>query len=553
MGVPHGRLGYTFTKEDCPMSEESTRTENQQEPDMFLFWGCFVALIATAFGFILRALIIGDWQADFALTETQKGELLGVGLWPFAISIVLFSLVIDRIGYGTAMVFAFVCHIVSAVVTIATPWIAGEGEAANETAYWCLYIGTFIVALGNGTVEAVINPVVATMFHQGKTKWLNILHAGWPGGLVLGGLLALILLPESPWEYKVALIFLPTIAYGVMLFGRKFPIHERVAAGVSYKAMLSQVGFCGALIITALMVWEVTRVLEARELIFQGASLEFKTAVRSVCSLVIAGAFGLYVQSLGRPLFIFLLLIMMPVAITELGTDSWISDLMRSVMQQDLGVDGGWVLIYSAFLMMILRFFCGPIVEKLGPIGLLVVSSVLAIAGLVFLSQAAGLVILVAATVYAFGKSFFWPTMLGVVAEQFPRGGALTINTIAGVGMLCVGILGNPLLGFIQDQAIETGIVEYDEAEGTEYGPTYVTQEKVSLFYEYRALDQAMLEQAPEEDQEVLDQITSEVKKETLFTIAILPTIMLVCYLILMVYFRSKGGYKTVHIHEEHG
>ena len=132
-----------------------------------------------AFGFVVRTQLIDEWQTEFGLTETQKGEIFGVRLWPFAITIILFSLVVDRIGYGKAMAFAFVCHIVSAVVTI------------FAVGYWSLYIGTFIAALGNGTVEAVINPVVATVYSREKTKWLSILHAGWPGGLVLGGILAI--------------------------------------------------------------------------------------------------------------------------------------------------------------------------------------------------------------------------------------------------------------------------------------------------------------------------------------------------------------------------
>ncbi|NUN95397.1 MAG: MFS transporter, partial [Candidatus Omnitrophica bacterium] len=136
--------------------------------ETILFWGCFLALIATAFGFVIRSQIIGDWEVQFNLSETEKGHILGVGLWPFAVSIVLFSLIIDKVGYGKAMVFAFICHIVSAIMTI---------TAKN---YDMLYWGTFIVALGNGTVEAVINPVVATMFPREKTKWLSILHAGWP-------------------------------------------------------------------------------------------------------------------------------------------------------------------------------------------------------------------------------------------------------------------------------------------------------------------------------------------------------------------------------------
>ncbi|MCB0642462.1 MAG: MFS transporter, partial [Phaeodactylibacter sp.] len=173
--------------------------------DRRLFWGCFIALIATAFGFIIRALIIGDWAADFNLSETQKGELLGVGLWPFAISIVLFSLIIDRIGYRNAMLFGLVCHITSAVITI------------FATGYEMLYLGTFIVALGNGTVEAYINPVVATIFNKDKVKWLSMLHAGWPGGLVLGGILTLLLGASVGWQFKVGLILIPTILYAILL------------------------------------------------------------------------------------------------------------------------------------------------------------------------------------------------------------------------------------------------------------------------------------------------------------------------------------------------
>ena len=150
----------------------------------YLFWACFIALIATAFGFIVRTQIIDEWALEFNLTETQKGEILGAGLWPFAITIVLFSLIVDRIGYGRAMVFAFVCHVGSAIVTI------------QAKSYEMLYFGTIISALGNGTVEAVINPVIVTMFTKQKVKWLNILHAGWPGGLVLGGVIALAETPR---------------------------------------------------------------------------------------------------------------------------------------------------------------------------------------------------------------------------------------------------------------------------------------------------------------------------------------------------------------------
>lgn len=502
--------------------------------DKILFWGCFMALIATAFGFIVRTMIIDDLGAQFNLSETQKGEIFGAGLWPFALSIVLFSLVIDKIGYGRAMVFAFVCHVLAGVLTI------------FATGYWSLFIATFIMSLGNGTVEAVINPVVATMFSKEKTKWLNILHAGWPGGLVIGGLMALWLGAEANWQLKVALVFIPTILYGIMLFGRKFPVHERVAAGVSYQAMLKEVGVIGALIIVSLMTFEVGRVFNFAQL----GTVVGVPVLNLVIIVVVVGAFGAYVQSLGRPLFIFLLFIMMPLATTELGTDSWITPLMSEEMSR-LGLQAGWLLVYTSFIMMVLRFFAGPIVHALSPLGLLAASAAIAAVGLTFLSYATGFMILVAATLYGFGKTFFWPTMLGIVAERFPKGGAMTLNTIAGVGMLSVGIVGAVFLGLIQDRSIDRNLKAYDLQQGTSLHSAYVTQEKISVFGSYVALDQDKLKTAPKEDQEVVTDVSNTARKQALRTVAIFPCIMFVCYLILIFYFRSQGGYKPIHLEHE--
>lgn len=143
-------------KNICP---QPANPESLDQESKWIFWACFIALVATAFGFIVRTQVINEWGTQFNLSETQKGEIFGVGLWSFALSIILFSLVIDRVGYGKAMAFAFSWHIASAIITI-----LAKG-------YWGLYIGTFIVALGNGTVEAVVNPAVATMFPRDKTKW----------------------------------------------------------------------------------------------------------------------------------------------------------------------------------------------------------------------------------------------------------------------------------------------------------------------------------------------------------------------------------------------
>jgi len=493
--------------------------------DKFLFWTCFIALIATAFGFIVRTMIIKELGAEFNLSTTEQGQILGVGLWPFAISIVLFSLVIDKIGYKAAMLFAFVCHVGSAIATI----------FAKD--YNWLYWGTFVCALGNGTVEAVINPVVATVFQRNKTKWLNILHAGWPGGMVLGGLLALAL-GTSPWTWKVALILVPTLAYGAMMVVAKFPVSERVSAGVSYNAMLKEVGIIGALIVTFLITWEL------------GNVFSLSLTVKLFILAIVVGGYGLYVKSLGQPLFIFLLIIMMPLATTELGTDSWITPLMESQMLA-LGLPAVAVLLYTSLLMMVLRFCAGPIVHALSPLGLLAGSAFIAMIGLLALSKATGIAILLAATLYAFGKTFFWPTMLGVVAERFPKGGAMTLNTIAGVGMLSVGIVGAQFLGFFQDNAIDKRLAAYDQQNNTQLHQAYLTEPKNSLFGQYTALDQKKADAAPEADKTAIAEVTESATKGALQTVAIFPAFMLICYLGLIAYFRSQGGYKAVHLDEE--
>ena len=489
------------------------------EVSKWLFWTCFIALIATSFGFIIRANIIGDLGVHFNLSETQKGEILGVGLWPFALSIILFSLIIDKIGYGRALVFAFICHVASAFVTI------------FATGYQMLYWGTFILAVGNGTVEAVVNPVVATVYSKQKTKWLNTLHAGWPGGMVIGGLLILVLMPGLDWRWKVGLVLIPAAAYGLMMIRAKFPVHERVKAGVSYKAMLQEAGIIGAVIVIIIMIAEIGRILQ------------WPLAAKTIVAAVLILGYSLYVRKLGHPLFIFLLLIMLPLATTELGTDSWITELVNPVMAK-IGIQAGWVLIYTAFIMMVLRFLAGPIIHKLSPLGLLAVCSGIAVVGLVMLSKVAGIMIFVAATVYALGKSFFWPTMLGVAAERFPRGGALTINAIGGMGMLSVGVIGAVFLGNIQDRQIDRELLTQYPALHTQV----VAQEKVSVFGKYQPVDKERMAALSEEEQKIVADTTAAAKKNALLTVAVFPAIMLVCYLILILYFRAKGGYKPVEL-----
>ncbi len=512
------------------MTSETSATQSGHG-EKYLFWACFIALIATAFGFIVRSVLIDEWGTQFGLNDVEKGQIAGVGVWPMGVSIILFSLVIDKIGYGRAMVFAFFAHIAYAVIVICAPMVlAPEGASSEEVAagkeagYWMLYIGNLIFALGNGTVEAVINPVVASLFVREKTKWLNILHAGWPGGLVLAGLLT-IAMGDIDWRLKVGLIFLPVLAYGFMMLQCKFPISERVAAGSGYLEMLQEFGILGALIVTSLIVREV------------GNVFGFPAYIQWGVIAAVVGFFGVYVRALGRPMFIFLLLIMIPLATTELGTDSWITSLMEPEMAT-LGLNAAWVLVYTSFIMMVLRFFAGPIVHRISPLGLLAVSCVIAAIGLVALSKATGIMILAAATLYGFGKTFFWPTMLGVVSERFPKGGALTLNATGGVGMLGVGVLGAPFFGLLQENDVTSQLKKEQPAVYEQ-----ITSEKDSVFGQYTAVDPDKKNELPKAEQKVVDDYVLQSKKNTLMTVAIFPCIMLVCYLALIMYFKSKGGY----------
>jgi hypothetical protein len=301
--------------------------------------------------------------------------------------------------------------------------------------------------------------------------------------------------------------------------------------------MLREAGFLGALIVVALMVFEVGRVFELAQW------LQFAL----IAALTIG--YGAYVRSAGRPMFVFLLLIMIPLATTELGTDGWISDLMKPEMVA-LGLQAGWVIVYTSFIMMVLRFCAGPIVHRLSPLGLLAMSAAIAAVGLAALSASTGLWILLAATLFALGKTFFWPTMLGVVAERFPRGGALTLNITGGVGMLGVGVVGSVLIGTIQDGNIERDLAAHDGQHQTSYVADHVTLEKKSIFGNYIALDPKSLPPETSPEREKLDAIIGPAKQDSLLTVAIFPVIMLVCYLGLILYFRSRGGYRAVQLEE---
>ena len=219
---------------------------------------------------------------------------------------------------------------------------------------------------------------------------------------------------------------------------------ERLA-GAGTQRMLAEAGFISAFIIIALMMLEVGRV----------------TSLPTVAVWSLIGAFTLvyawFSRSAGRPLYILFVLLMIPLAVTELSTDSWITELMEPEMTA-IGLQAGWVLVYTSAIMFVVRMNAGPLLHRAKPLGVLAGASALAAIGLFWLSGATGLALLAAATLYGVGKSFFWGTSLAVVSEQFPRGGAVTLNVMAGAGMLAAGIVGTVMLGAMQDRAITRGL-----------------------------------------------------------------------------------------------
>jgi MFS family permease len=459
-----------------------------------IFWASFLTLIAAGTGFAVRGGVLAEWSRLFGFTKTELGTITGGGLTGMAFTIVFFSLFADRVGYRLILIGAFLLHVLSAIVQLsATQVFNAYGKDAT---YWCLYVGMFMFSLGNGMCEAAINPLVATLYPKQKTHYLNILHAGWPGGLILGGLLAFCFVGEKSviahlrWEIPMAFFLVPVLWYGFITIKERFPISEARAAGVTFGEMLAQ---------------------------------------------------------FASPILLLLLCLHALVGYVELGTDSWITNIMEGFIPNSV-----LLLVYTAGLMFVLRFFAGPIVERINPLGLLFVSSLLGCLGLYMMGRSLGVAsfagVLVAATIYGVGKTFLWPTMLGVVGERFPKGGALAMGAMGGIGMLSAGVLGGPGIGYTQD--VNT-VRKLETVSPAVYAEVKSDEHNHFLFFPpVQGLDGTKVAELPKDStaaQEV-NQATEYGRQMALKITAAIPATMAVGYLILLVYFRAIGGYKLVEI-----
>ncbi len=403
-----------------------------------LFVASCVSLLTTSMVFSIRGDIEGAMSSAFHLTKEQMGSIWSPAFWAFTIAIFISGALVDVLGMRMLHALSAVGYIVGVLMVIAAPFPAGPVDSIfGETGTLVLYAGFLIMGLSQGLVEGVINPLIATIYREDKTHKLNVLHAWWPGGLVIGGLLAYTLTQfDVSWQVKLGTILLPAVIYLFMVLTQTYPPTERVASQVSTGAMWSEAA---------------------------------------------------------RPLFILLFICMWLTAATELGPDQW----FPSVMSALTGLEGILFLVYTAGLMFVLRFFAGPLAHRISPIGMLIGCSILSALGLYWLgSLQAGvspLIAFAAATVFGVGKTYFWPTMIGVTAEQFPRGGALLISLMGGAGMLSVA-LALPLIGGVFDK--------YGAGAALQY-------------------------------------------------VAILPVILTVVFGGLYVYFRARGGYKPVKLGTE--
>ena len=245
--------------------------------------------------------------------------------------------------------------------------------------FWGLFLSTLLIGIANGTVEAACNPLIATLFPDNKTTKLNHFHLWFPGGIVIGGLIVFFFNNIGlNWQWQMATMLLPAVVYGYLFFGQLFPKTERVAAGVSEGDM-----------------W----------------------------------------GAIFSPLFLFMVLCMFGTAITELATNQWISVLLSNVTDSAI-----LLLVLITGIMAVGRGFAGPMVHRFSPPGVLLFSAIVATLGLYLLSTLSGNMLFVAAAVFAVGVTYFWPTMLGFVAEYIPKSGSMGLALMGAAGMFATSI-----------------------------------------------------------------------------------------------------------------
>jgi MFS family permease len=338
-----------------------------------LFVASCLALLVTSLSFGIRAGLLSTWSHQFSLTQEQIGIITSTAFWGFPLAIVIGGMIVDIIGMKKLLIAAAVFHLLGIVLTI------------TATGFWSLFISTLLIGMGNGTVEAACNPLVASLYTEKKTAKLNHFHLWFPGGIVIGTLIVRFIgvnIPDtsylSNWQLLVGIMLIPTIMYGYLFSKLEFPPTERVSSGVSTSEMY---------------------------------------------------------KSLATPLFAVMIILMLGTAITELFTGQWIDVLLKNVTENAI-----LLLTLETGVMVLGRAFAEPVVHKFSSAGVLLMSAIFAALGLYILGHTTGNMLFAGAIIFGIGVCYFWPTMLGFVSENLPKTGAVGLNFMGGAGMFAVSL-----------------------------------------------------------------------------------------------------------------
>jgi len=404
-----------------------------------LFWLSCLSLIVTAMTFAIRAGILTQLNEEFSLSDTQLGWVNGMAFLGFPLAMVIFGYLYEFLGPRLIMILAFLGHILGLVLTIYAGGFLG------------LLISTFFIGFANGSVEAACNPMIADLYDDQKTKWLNRFHVWFPGGIVIGALISKFMTDFGfGWQSQIGIMLIPTVIYGAMVFTTKFP--KTVKSGG-----VEKLGLILLLLVMGLLVLIGT----PNEFI---GSLPFGIILPLL--LVLALIYFIIFRLTGRHRDASLLVVMMGImsltATSELGTQQWVERILGSS-----GASPMVILAMVTGLMAVGRFFAGPVIHALNPVGVLLMSAVLTAIGLFMMSQASGGMVYVSAILFAIGVCYFWPTMIGFTGEYIPKTGALGMSLVGAAGMFALTFW-NPVIGSWIDGAREAAIAAGAQGDAIE-------------------------------------------------------------------------------------
>jgi MFS transporter, putative metabolite:H+ symporter len=395
---------------------------NQAVNQSRLFYASCFALITTAFSFSIRAGILSQLGTELSLSAEQLGFINSMWFLGFPISMIIGGLVYNSVGPKTIMNVAFVCHIAGILLTI----YAGS--------YSMLLLSTLLIGIGNGCTEAACNPMIADMY-SGSTmnKMLNRFHMWFPGGIVLGSLISLLMGPKNlnlSWQAQIWVIVIPTVIYAFFFFGQTFPKSsnetstQRLTTSAIARGALLLAGLCFMFKLATDFNW-----------------IAVAEGTRTVINVValLSTMVGVYLYFGG--LFLFMFCCMALTAISEFGPQQWVGLIMSKS-----GAEPLIILALTTGIMAVGRYFGGPVIHRLDQTGVLLGGAIFATIGIYLFSTQTGAMAYVAAVFFAIGVCYFWPTMVGFVAERIPASGALGMSIIGGVGMFSTSIF-QPIIG----------------------------------------------------------------------------------------------------------